>query len=108
MRLTARRRTLALPGKAASGAADGRGSSFNSQQAREGAAVEDEVLPGEEAGRGAAQERAGGAELLRRAEAAGGDLGAGALGLLLGSDAVFPGGECDVGAQPVGVEAARQ
>src|SRR5580693_838743 len=49
------------------------------QRAREGAAVEQDVLPGDEAGLGAAQEGAGQPKLFRIAETAGGIL-LGALG----------------------------
>ena len=45
-----------------------------------GAAVDQQVLPGEVTGLCAAQEGAGGAEFIRRAEAAGGNLLAAALG----------------------------
>src|SRR5215475_2176011 len=59
------------------------------QRAREGAAVEQDVLAGDEAGLGAAEERAGQTEFLRVAEAAGRIL-LGALGdhLVLGDAAL--------------------
>src|SRR5579872_4899221 len=60
-----------------------------SERAGEGAAIEQDVLPGDEAGLGASQESAGEAELLGVADAPGG-VGLAALGNhLLDGDAAF-------------------
>ncbi|KAG1254265.1 hypothetical protein G6F65_017109 [Rhizopus arrhizus] len=72
-----------------------------------GAAVDQQVLPGEVTGLYAAQEGAGGAEFVRRAEAAGGNLLAAALGHFAGV-AILARTVGEVGAQAVGVELAGQ
>src|ERR1700716_1767186 len=79
-----------------------------SECAGERAAVDQQVLPGDVAGLGRAQEHAGGAELVRRAEALGRN-GSGARGAeLLVGNALLLGGGLDVALQSVGVEGARQ
>src|SRR5215472_17039288 len=85
-----------------------RGGTSGSERAREHAAVDQQVLSGDVAGRGRAQERTGGAELVRRAEAPGRNRG-GACGCdLVDRGALLLGGGLDVRAQAVGVEGARQ
>src|SRR3978361_228251 len=76
--------------------------------AREGAAVEQDVLAGDEAGLGAAQERAGIAEFLRIAETSSRiELGAFGQYLLYGKTALVRFALCRA-AQTVGVEGAGQ
>src|SRR5581483_704302 len=74
------------------------------QRAGEGAAVEQQVLPGDVAGMRTAQERAGIAELLRRAEAPG-RIDLGALGHdLLDRNAALLGFRLAGRAQAIGIE----
>src|SRR3546814_12235178 len=75
-----------------------------SEVARIGAAVEQDVLPGHEAGIGAAHERTGLAELLRRTEAAGGILHAALLVERVAALAGLSPREADWGAWKSGVE----
>src|SRR3954467_15190751 len=78
------------------------------ERARKGATVEEKILAGDEARLRAAQIGAGGAELLDGAEALG-RVGLGArLAQLLAALAARRGIEIEVGAQPVGLERARQ
>src|SRR3954454_19759341 len=72
------------------------------------AAVEEDVLPGDEAGMGRAQECAGRAELVGLAEAARRDRPDAVLQRLFEGDALLLRGDLVVGAQPIGVERARQ
>src|SRR5262249_18304388 len=72
------------------------------------AAVEHEVLPGDVAGLGAANEGADLAELLRRAEASGRVLGPALAGDLLERLAARLGLRLDIGAEPIGVERAGE
>src|SRR5438093_12656003 len=75
---------------------------------RVGAAVEDEVLAGDVAGLGAADERTHLAELRRGAEASRGILGLALPGDLLDRLAASLRLGRDVGTQPIRVEGARQ
>ena len=74
----------------------------------EGAAVEHNVLPGEIAGMGAAQEGTSGPELVRLAEAARRDRAAGTLALIFDRATDLGGSEGEVGPQSLGFEATRQ
>src|SRR5262249_62375592 len=79
-----------------------------SERSRELAAVDQQVLPRDKAGVGRAQERAGDAELVGRAEALGRDRRGARRGGLVDRDALLLGVGLDVGAKPVGVEGAGQ
>src|SRR5262249_19202820 len=79
-----------------------------SKPAREGAAVEPQVLAGDVAGMDRAQERAGGAELVRRAEALGRHAGDALGHRLVDRDVALLGRCLEVRAQPVGVERPGQ
>src|SRR6185369_6721428 len=78
------------------------------ERAWEDAAIEQDVLPGDEAGVGRAQERAGRAELVGLAEPPRRDRPDAVLQRLLEGNALLLGGDLVVGAQPIGVERARQ
>src|SRR5262249_44919502 len=79
-----------------------------SERPREGAAVDQQVLAGDVAGLCRAQERAGGAELVGRAEAFRRNRGGARRDGLVDQHALLLGIRLDVGAQPVGVEGAGQ
>src|SRR5690606_24518397 len=75
---------------------------------REKAAIKPDTLARDVAGMDRAQEGAGAAELLRRAEAAGGDFGCLLPGAFLDRNPGLFGADTDVVAQPVRLELARQ
>src|SRR5215472_2299691 len=79
-----------------------------SECTRERATVDQQVLPGDIAGLGRAQERAGGAELVRCAEALGRNRDGTRGRDLVDRGALLLGGGLDVRAQAVSVEGARQ
>src|SRR5882724_9038092 len=79
-----------------------------SESSWKNAAVEQDVLPGDEAGVGRAQERAGRAELVGLAEPARRDRRHALLQRLVDGDALLLGGDLVDGAEPIGVERTRQ